>query len=142
MHQKTRIQRHGRGSSLLHWDCHRKFLPLVSDDQQKVILFLTRRRVTKVRLTKNSTSPVGTKSMLGVNYTGMVTGKAELSLELKDCMLERKDESSLILNSSFRINFPKSMQDYQSKRDFLQLNVDFWETISSLSPKSDAAIKE
>lgn len=86
--------------------------------------------MSRVKLVTESATPGGKKPCLTVSYSNLLTGSSQLSFPLANCELERKDDSTLILNRHYHISFPKSMPNYLAKRDFLHMNVDFWDTIS------------
>ena len=84
-----------------------------------------------MKLVTESAAPGGEKPCLAISYSNLLTGNSQLALQLSGCELERKDEKTLILNRNYQISFPKSLPNYPAKRDLLQMNVDFWETISA-----------
>lgn len=77
---------------------------------------------------------------LEVTYTNLLTGKQTISIPVKDCEVERKDESTLILNRTYHVNFSKSASNYISHRDYIQLNLDFQEAVAGALGQTDSEI--
>lgn len=130
MHQEARFQRNGRSSAFLYRDLDRKFHDFSPSIPKKVKCKLTLRNITKIKIIQESAVSGKRTSKMLMSYGNLLWKNPESTIELADCVAERKDDHTLILNGKFYLGYPKTLENLKSKRDFLQLNIDYQEVIN------------
>jgi hypothetical protein len=65
-------------------------------------------------------------------YGNLLVQNKNFKQSLTTCKISRENSHSLNLNNDIEINFPKTGKVSEYRRDFLMLNIDFWDRIESI----------
>lgn len=85
--------------------------------------------MTMIQLEKSSLSNGKRISRLAGRYGNLLAQNKKFTKSLTTCKITRENSHTLNLNDEIVINFPKNDKLFEYRRDFLMLNVDFWEKI-------------